>query len=52
MVHTHMRFLCTVYPYTPVHPFPSIFVAVFTFLGVFPPPMVHLLPVPNMEWAL
>ena len=49
MVHTHMRFLCNVYPYTP---FPPIFVTIFTFLGPFPLQMVHLLPVPNMEWAV
>ena len=48
VLHTHMRFLCNVYPYTPLFP---IFVAIFTFLGLFPPQMVHLLPVPNMEWA-
>ena len=47
MVHTHMRFLCNGYPYTP----PS-FVAIYTFLGLFPPQMVHLLPVPNREWAV
>ena len=49
MVHTHMRFLCNVYLYTP---FPPIFVTIFTFLGLFTSQMVHLLPVPNMEWAV
>ena len=49
MVHQHMRFLCNVYPYTPFSP---IFVTIFTFLGLFPPQMVHLLPVPKMEWAV
>ena len=49
MVHTHIHFLCNVYPYTP---FPPIFVTIFAFLGLFPPQMVHLLPVPNMEWAV
>ena len=49
MVHTHMRFLCDVYPYTPFFP---IFVTIFTFLGLFPSQMVHLLPVRNMEWAV
>ena len=49
MVHTHMHFYAT---YTPICPFPPIFVTIFTFLGLFPPKMVHLLPVPNMEWAV
>ena len=46
MVHTHMRFLCNVYPFFP------IFVTIFTFLGLFPSQMVHLLPIPNVEWAM
>ena len=37
------------YPYTP---FPPYFVAILTFWGLFPPQMVHLLPVPNIEWAI
>ena len=49
MVHTHMRFLCHVYPYTRFSP---IFVTIFTFSGLFPPQLVHLLPVPNMEWVV
>ena len=38
--------------HTPLHPFSPIFVTIFTFLGLFPPQMVHVLPVPNMEWAV
>ena len=44
-----MHFLCNVYPYTP---FVLFFVPFFTFLGLFPSQMAHLLPVPNMEWAV
>ena len=49
MVHTHMRFYVT---YTPIHPFSPIFVTIFTFLGLIPPQMVPLWPVPNMELAV
>ena len=49
MIHTHMRFLCDVCPYTHFSP---IFVTIFTFLGLFHPKMVHLLPIPNTEWAV
>ena len=56
MVHTHMRFLWTVCTvgvmYTPFRLSSPIFVTIFTFLGLCPPQMVHLLPVPNMEWAV
>ena len=44
VVHTHMRFLCNVYTFPP----PPIFVTIFAFLGLLPPQMVPLLPVPNM----
>ena len=37
---------------TPIRLFYPIFVIIFTFLGLFTPQMVHLLPVPNMEWAV
>ena len=49
MIHTHMLFYVT---YTPVRLFSPIFVSVFTVLGFFLPQMVHLLPIPNMEWAV
>ena len=37
--------------YTAIRLSPPIFVTI-TFWGLFPPQMVHLLPVPNMEWAV
>ena len=44
---------CVLYVmYNPIHPLIPIFVIIFTFLGLFPPQMVHLLPVPNMEWTV
>ena len=49
MVHIHMHFYLM---YSPIHPFPPLFVTIFTFLGLYPLQMVHLLPVPNMEWAM
>ena len=36
---------------TPIHPFPPICYYLYLF-GPLPPQMVHLLPVPNMEWAV
>ena len=36
----------------PLYAFFSYFVTIFTFYGLFPSQMVHLLPVPNMEWAV
>ena len=45
--YTH-AFLCNIYPYTPFPPdFSNFF---FTFLGLFAPQIIHLLPVPNTEW--
>ena len=49
MVHTHMRFSCNAYPFTPSPPY---FCGYFYLLGPLPPQMVHLLPVPNIEWAM
>ena len=45
-IHTYVFYVT----YTPIRC--PIFGTIFTFLGLFPPQMVHLLPVPNMEWAV
>ena len=50
VVHIQMRFLCNVYLYMIVSPY--VFLNIFTSLGLSPPQMVHLLPVPNMKWAV
>ena len=47
-IHTRVFYVT----YTPMHPFPFIFVTILTFLRHFPPQMVHLLPVRNVESAL
>ena len=46
---THAFFLRYKNPYTP---FPPYFVTISPFLGLLPLQMVHLLPIPNMEWAV
>ena len=46
MVHTHMRFLFNVSPYVP------FFCYYFYLFGPLPPQVLHLLPIPNMEWAV
>ena len=47
-IHTCVHYVT----YTHIHPFSPILYTIFSFLGLFPPQMVHLLPVQNMEWAV
>ena len=51
MENTYKHFLHNVCPYIPFF-ITTFLLTTFALLGLFPSQMVHLLPVPDMEWAV